>query len=55
MARSQTEAIEQFALHAVQVIIVDERSTDFGGCEFLSRVKALYPDPLRIVLSGRYT
>jgi FixJ family two-component response regulator len=34
------------------VIVSDQRMPDVSGMEFLIRVKALYPDTIRIVLSG---
>jgi response regulator RpfG family c-di-GMP phosphodiesterase len=36
----------------VQVIVSDQRMPDGTGTEFLSRVKDLYPDTVRMVLSG---
>lgn len=40
------------ATHDVQVIISDQRMAEMSGIEFLSRVKEMYPDVVRIVLSG---
>jgi DNA-binding NarL/FixJ family response regulator len=36
----------------VQVILCDQRMSPMDGIEFLDRVKDLYPDTFRIVLSG---
>ncbi len=50
-----TEAREAFQLLAeneVQVIISDQRMPEISGTEFLSQVKDIYPDTIRIVLSG---
>ena len=47
-----TEAFELLALHAVQVILCDQRMPAMSGTEFLDKVKELYPHTLRIVLSG---
>ncbi|WP_114970787.1 EAL domain-containing protein [Rhodoferax ferrireducens] len=40
------------ATHEVQVVVSDQRMPEMNGTEFLSRVKDLYPDTVRIVLSG---
>lgn len=50
--RSAAEAFELLALHQVQVIISDQRMPEMNGTEFLSRVKEMYPDTIRLVLSG---
>ncbi|TBW49237.1 EAL domain-containing protein [Marinobacter halodurans] len=52
---STTNAREAFALLAendVQVIISDQRMPEMSGTEFLSEVKDIYPNTIRIVLSG---
>ena len=49
---SAAEAFDLLARHRVQVIISDQRMPEMSGTEFLSRVKQLYPDTVRIVLSG---
>ena len=46
------EALEILALNAVQVIISDQRMPEMSGTDFLNIVKQLYPDTLRIILSG---
>jgi diguanylate cyclase (GGDEF)-like protein/PAS domain S-box-containing protein len=51
-ARSAAEGFELLALHQVQVILCDQRMPTMKGTIFLDRVKELYPDTLRIVLSG---
>ena len=51
-ARSAAEGFEQLALHPVQIILCDEFMPDMNGAGFLDRVKDMYPDTLRIVLSG---
>jgi CheY-like chemotaxis protein len=45
------EALELLALNPVQVIISDQRMPEMSGVEFLSRVKEIYPQTVRIVLS----
>lgn len=49
---SPHEAFDLLAQHPVQVIVSDQRMPEMSGTEFLSRVKELYPDTIRIVLSG---
>lgn len=51
-ARTADEAFELLALHQVQVIICDYQMPDVKGSEFLSMVKQLHPDVIRIMLSG---
>ena len=51
-AASGPEALEILALNPVQVIISDQRMPKMSGTEFLNVVKQLYPDTMRIILSG---
>ena len=51
-AVSPTEGFELLALHKVQVIVCDQRMPIMSGTEFLSKVKEMYPDTIRIILSG---
>lgn len=51
-ANSGTEALDLLALHPVQVILSDQRMPGMSGTELLDKVKSLYPDTVRIVLSG---
>ncbi|MYM25652.1 EAL domain-containing protein [Duganella sp. FT135W] len=51
-AASPTEAFELLALHAVQVVVCDQRMPVMSGTEFLSKVKEMYPETIRIILSG---
>ena len=46
------EAFELLAMHDIQVILSDQRMPQMNGTEFLKVVKQLYPDTIRIVLSG---
>ena len=46
------EAFEILAKNEVQVIISDQRMPGISGTEFLSKVKEMHPDTVRIVLSG---
>lgn len=47
-----SEAFELLAIHDVQVIISDQRMPLMKGTAFLSKVKELHPDTIRIILSG---
>ena len=46
------DAFVLLAKHDVQVILSDQRMPEMSGTEFFSRVKNLYPETIRIVLSG---
>lgn len=52
IAHSAGEGFELLASNQVGVIISDQGMPDITGIEFLSRAKRLYPDVMRIVLSG---
>ncbi|RTL47431.1 MAG: EAL domain-containing protein, partial [Rhodocyclaceae bacterium] len=52
VASGATEAFELMAKHEVGVILADQRMPDMSGTEFLRRVKDIYPDSMRVVLSG---
>ncbi len=49
---SVKEAFSLLASHQVQVIVSDQRMPEMSGTDFLSEVKAIHPDTVRIVLSG---
>jgi DNA-binding NtrC family response regulator len=51
-ANSGVQALEVLAQHKVDVIITDQRMPGMTGVEMLRTVKDLYPDTIRIVLSG---
>lgn len=51
-AGSAAEAFDLLAVNEVQVILSDQRMPQMSGTEFLRRVKELYPDTVRLVLSG---
>jgi FixJ family two-component response regulator len=51
-AAGPAEAFELLALYPVQVIVCDQRLPVMSGTEFLSKVKEMYPDTIRIILSG---
>jgi diguanylate cyclase (GGDEF)-like protein/PAS domain S-box-containing protein len=51
-AESAEEGLRMLALHEVQVVLSDHLMPGMHGIEFLSKVKALYPDTVRMMLSG---
>lgn len=51
-ANSAKEGMDVLADNDVGVIISDQRMPETTGTEFLNNVKELYPDTVRIVLSG---
>ncbi|MBW3551289.1 MAG: EAL domain-containing protein [Proteobacteria bacterium] len=51
-ASSVSEAFDLLASNSTQVIVSDQRMADMSGTEFLTRVRDLYPDTIRMVLSG---
>jgi diguanylate cyclase (GGDEF)-like protein/PAS domain S-box-containing protein len=51
-AATPAEGFELLALYRVQLILCDQRMPDMSGTEFLSKVKEMYPDTIRIILSG---
>ncbi|MGO4479316.1 EAL domain-containing protein [Massilia sp. 2TAF26] len=52
VASNAEEAYEILAKTRVGVILCDQRLRGMSGTEFLSRVKHMYPDTVRMVLSG---
>ncbi|SKA21282.1 EAL domain-containing protein [Novilysobacter spongiicola] len=51
-ANSVREAFDLLASNPVQVIVSDQRMPDTSGTEFLAQVRDMYPDTMRMVLSG---
>ncbi|MDE2083423.1 MAG: EAL domain-containing protein [Xanthomonadaceae bacterium] len=51
-ADSGAQALELLALHPVQVVISDQRMPGMSGIELLDKIKEMYPDTTRIILSG---
>jgi len=51
-ANSGKAGLELLKSNQVGVIISDQRMPEMSGTEFLTKVKVLYPDTVRIVLSG---
>jgi DNA-binding NtrC family response regulator len=52
-ANSGREALELMADEPVHVVVTDMRMPDIDGLELLTRVRDLYPETVRIVLSGQ--
>ena len=52
VANSVSEAFDLLARNDVQVVLSDQRMPDMSGTEFLARVRDLYPDTVRLALSG---
>ena len=51
-ATSGREGMEILAQHEVGVVVSDQRMPGMTGIEFLTEVKALYPQTIRMVLTG---
>jgi diguanylate cyclase (GGDEF)-like protein len=51
-ANTASEALALLAVNEVQVVMSDQRMPEMSGTEFLSKVKDLHPDAVRIILSG---
>ncbi|HEY3432453.1 MAG TPA: diguanylate cyclase [Rhodocyclaceae bacterium] len=51
-AGSGEEALQLLETQVAQVIISDQRMPGISGVEFLARAKVLYPDSVRLILSG---
>jgi EAL domain-containing protein (putative c-di-GMP-specific phosphodiesterase class I)/CheY-like chemotaxis protein len=51
-AQSAAQALDLLASHDVQVILCDQRMPGMNGTEFLSRAKDMYPDTIRLMLTG---
>ncbi|MBI5891035.1 MAG: EAL domain-containing protein [Nitrosomonadales bacterium] len=51
-ANSGQEGLDVLAQHKVGVVISDQRMPGMSGAEFLTQVKELYPQTIRIVLTG---
>jgi two-component system, probable response regulator PhcQ len=54
-ASSAQEALDFLKVHAVDVVVADEQMPGMSGTIFLSRVRALYPDTVRFILTGKAT
>lgn len=52
VANDAAEGLDILAQHKVHVVLSDQRMPKMSGSEFLSIVKEIYPDTIRIILSG---
>lgn len=51
-AATTREAFDLLATHRVGMVVSDQNMPDMDGVEFLRRVKLMYPDAVRVMLSG---
>jgi YesN/AraC family two-component response regulator len=51
-ATSGEHALQLMARHEVDVILSDQRMPGISGVELLRRARQLYPETIRLVLSG---
>jgi DNA-binding NtrC family response regulator len=54
-ATSGEEGLEVMRNESFKVVISDERMPGMSGSEFLTRVRELYPDTIRMMLTGHAT
>jgi response regulator RpfG family c-di-GMP phosphodiesterase len=52
IANSAAEGMKILENKPVEIIITDQRMPNMTGIEFLEKVLELYPDPMRILLTG---
>src|SRR5690606_2767164 len=52
IARRSPEALQLLATHPVDVVLTDLRLADMSGVDFLRQLRVLYPEVIRMVLSG---
>jgi len=52
-ATSSTQALRLLETNAVDVVVSDERMPNMPGSEFLGIVRRMYPETIRIVLTGQ--
>lgn len=52
IALSGDEALEIMKTQPVHIIITDQRMPNMTGVEFLEKVIEIFPDPIRILLTG---
>ena len=51
-ASNSSEALSLLATHPVDVVLTDLRLADMSGVDFLRQIRGIYPDVIRMVLSG---
>lgn len=52
VARSATEALEVLAQQPIELLVTDQRMPDMTGVALLEKVVALYPDTMRMIITG---
>ncbi|OGU07645.1 MAG: hypothetical protein A2075_19165 [Geobacteraceae bacterium GWC2_58_44] len=52
VANSAAQGLELMANHHVAVVLADQRMPGISGSEFLGTVKEIYPESVRMILSG---
>lgn len=52
VAQSALAGFEALAIHDVQVILCDQRMPSMNGVDFFCKVKDLYPNTMRVMLTG---
>ena len=52
VASSGEQALEIMEKHNIQVVITDQRMPDMSGIEFLEKIVPLYPDCMRMIMTG---
>lgn len=52
-AQSGNEALEILAQNQISVVVSDEKMPGMTGAEFLSKVRDVHPDTVRIILTGQ--
>lgn len=52
IANSAAEGMKILETKPVEIIITDQRMPQMTGIEFLEKVLEIYPDPIRILLTG---
>ncbi len=55
VAQGATEAFEVLGTKAIDVIVSDEAMPGMSGTDFLARVSLIYPETIRIILTGNAT
>jgi len=52
VASSGQEALEIMETNSIQLVITDQRMPDMSGIEFLEQIVPLYPDCMRMIMTG---
>ena len=52
VASSGAEGLEIMEKHSIQLVITDQRMPDMTGIEFLEQIVPLYPDCMRMIMTG---